>query len=207
MLHFQRKHIYKNTSSLWSVPDKNMPPCAAWRKYFKLKDVVCIEPITHENRNPLPPTLISCLGNAPCERGELHEAQDFHLPIIVLKTATSTCSTQMGWKSISNPVPHLPSVSPYALWWRHWCGRQILCSGHEIYRSPGLRVHIPGMWSFSSTNTALETIATHHPDWCQSVSASNTNAFLGTPLKWKRQFTVAFVKVLLVMKYWVSITF
>lgn len=69
-----------------------------------------------------------------------------------------------------------------------------LRSGHEIYRSPGLRVHISGMWSFSSTNTALETIATHHPVWCQSISASKTNAFLGTPLKWKARFIVPFVK-------------
>lgn len=119
------------------------------------------------------------LGNAPCAHRELHQAQPFLLPIKVLETAPCT-ELHSKWMeelwTISNPAPHLASASPYACDEGTGVEGDFPCSGHEIYRSPGVHVHIPGMCSCSSTNTALETIATHHPDWCQSVSASNTNA-------------------------------
>lgn len=40
--------------------------------------MACIESIPHENEKPLPPTLISaCLGNSPCEHGELTRGSSF----------------------------------------------------------------------------------------------------------------------------------
>lgn len=187
-----------------------MPPFAAWKKVFKeIKHGACIEAITHENEKS--PTLIStCLGNAPCEHRELtrgpgftsfhQSAENCHIHSVPLKLDGRAinhqqCSSTSCFSFSLCPVMRalMWKATSYVLVMKYIGAQDCVCT-------------FLGCGFFSRTNTALETIATHHPEWCQSVSASKTNAFLGTPLKWKRQFILPFVKVLLIMKYWVSIT-
>ena len=110
-----------------------------------------------------------------------------------------------------HPVAHLRSSSS-ALWWSHRCGRPLPKFWSWNIQEPGTAgVRTARVRSFSSTNTALETIATHHPVWCQSISASKTRTHsLGHHKKEQDSLLYHFLKdwvnLLLQMKYWVNTT-